>query len=78
MKVSYKQEGEQLFTHSDSDRTRGNNFKIKEGKFRLDVWRKYFTQVVRHWHRLHREAVDALFLDMFKAGLEWALGSLSW
>ena len=34
--------------------------KIKEGRCRLDVRRKFFTQrEVRHWHRLAREAVDA-------------------
>jgi len=33
-------------------------------------------RVVRCWHRLPREAVDALSLKVFKARLDGALGSL--
>ena len=33
--------------------------------------------MVRHWHRLPREAVDAPSLEAFEAGLDGALGSLS-
>ena len=42
---------------ADSDRTRRNV--LKEGRFKLDVREKVFTQrVVRCWNRLLREAVD--------------------
>jgi len=34
--------------------------------------------VVRHWHRLPREAVDALSLQVFKARWDGVMGSLSW
>jgi len=34
--------------------------------------------VVRHWHRLPREAVDAPSLEEFKDRLDGALRSLSW
>ena len=34
--------------------------------------------MVRHWHRLPREAVDALSLEAFKARLDGTLGILSW
>ncbi|KFP09301.1 hypothetical protein Z169_01553, partial [Egretta garzetta] len=54
-----------------------NGFKLKEGRFRLYIKKKFFTmKVVRHWNRLPREAVDAPCLEVFKARLDGALSNL--
>ena len=60
-----------------SSRKRGNGFKMEEGRFRLDIRRKFFTvSVVRHWNSLPSEAVDFPSLQAFKARLDGALSNL--
>ena len=77
LKGAYKQEGQQLLRRVDSDRTRGNGLKLRQGRFRLDLRKKFFTQrVVTHWNRLLKEVVDAPSLETLKARLDVALGSL--
>jgi len=74
---AYKKDGEGLFTRVCSDRTKGNVFKLKEGRFKLDIRKKFFTMsVVRHWNRLPRAAVAAPSLEVPKASLDEVLNNL--
>jgi len=54
-----------------------NGFKLKEGRLRLDTRKTFFTErVVKHWHRLPREVVDAPSLETFKGKVDGALSNL--
>ena len=44
LKGAYTQEGNQLFTQCDSDRTRGNGFKLKEGDFGQILGKKKYLE----------------------------------
>jgi len=60
-----------------SHTTRGNSSKLKEGRFRLDIRKKFFTmRVVKYLNRLPREIVDAPSLEVFKTRLDGALRNL--
>ncbi|PKU37849.1 hypothetical protein llap_11848 [Limosa lapponica baueri] len=77
LKGAYRRDGEGLFVRECSDRMRGNSFKMKEGRFRLDIKKKFFSvRVVRHWNRLPREVVDAPSLEVFQTRLDGALSNL--
>ena len=50
--------------------TREKGFKLKEGRFRLDVKGKFFTErVMRCWNRMPRLVIVAPPLEMFKDGM---------
>ncbi|KFQ08486.1 hypothetical protein N329_01063, partial [Haliaeetus albicilla] len=77
LKGAYKKDRQGLFTRACSDRMRDNGFKWKEGRFRFDVRKKFFTvMVVRHWNRLPRKAEYAPSLEVFQARLDGALSNL--
>jgi len=77
LKGAYRKEEESIFSRACCKRTRSNGFKLREGRFRLHIRKKFFAmKVVKHWNRLPREAVEASSLETFKATLGGALNNL--
>ena len=67
-RTKYPSYRESIFSRACCNRTRSTGFKLREGRFRLDVKKKFFTmRVVKPWHRLPGEVANALSLETLKA-----------
>ena len=66
-----------LIHQAAADRTRGHSLKLCQGRYRLDIRKKFFTaRVMKYWNGLPREVVESPSLDEFNKRLDVTLNAM--
>ena len=66
-----------MFILASEDRTRSNGLKLQQGRFRLDIWKKFLTvRVVKYWNKLPRKVVESPSLEILKSRMDRHLSGM--
>ena len=77
LKGAYRKGGENIFSRASCDRTRKNGFKLREGRFRLDIRKTFFTMKGGETlEQVVQRGSGGPILETSKAVLDRALSSL--
>jgi len=74
LRGSCSEAGVGLFSQVPGNGMREKGLKLHQERFRLDIWKNFFTErVVRDWNWLPREVVESPSLEVFKKCVYMAL-----